>query len=286
MAANPLFDFVSALALDLNRAEVHLPSFPEVVIRIRKLLEKEDVTVAQVSSAVNMDAVLVSRLLVFANSAQYNPAGVRVQSLETAIGRLGFELVKSTAISLAVRQMFLARQHKDIAPAIRSIWQKSMQHGAMATAVAGHAKLHKETAFLCGLLHRVGKLYILMRAKQYPGSFDNMEHFRGVLRDWHPKVGRCIVETWEFSEEVARTMDPTEFLHEYSHRKPTLVDAVYAASILLQYFSQGAPAPGDELPQIMRDPAFARLGIDSIDLVPLYQGYQEQLTAVREALTG
>ena len=120
MAANPLFDFVSALALDLNRADVHLPSFPEVV--------------------------LVSRLLVFANSAQYNPAGVRVQSLETAIGRLGFELVKSTAISLAVKQMFLAKQHKDIAPAIRKVWQKSMQHGAMTTAVAEHAKLHKETA--------------------------------------------------------------------------------------------------------------------------------------------
>src|SRR5690606_21690545 len=98
MSNKVYFELISNFAQELTKGDISLPSFPEVVLRIRKLLEKDDIQVAQVSAAVSTDPVLVSRLLVFANSSHYNPAGVRIESLDIAISRLGFELVKNTAV--------------------------------------------------------------------------------------------------------------------------------------------------------------------------------------------
>ena len=170
MAASPHFEFVADLAAAFNQGAISLPSFPDIVVRIRRTLEREDVHIGQVAKVVKADPVLVSKLLVFANSAAHNPAGHRIESVETAVSRLGFELVKNTAVSLAVRQMFLSQKHKDIAPLLRAVWQESMQLSAMSSAVAdGHSGFDREAALLSGLLHYVGKLYIVTRASDYPG---------------------------------------------------------------------------------------------------------------------
>jgi len=69
------FEFVKQLAHDLASDKVNLPSFPAVVIKIRDLLEDEECDIAQVSRIVSADAVLVSKLFIFANSSYHNRSG-------------------------------------------------------------------------------------------------------------------------------------------------------------------------------------------------------------------
>ncbi len=284
MSNEAYFKLVSDLARELTRGEVSLPTFPEVVLRIRKLLEKEDALIGQVSSAVAADPVLASRLLVFANSSHHNPAGVRIDSVDVAISRLGFQLVKNTAVSLAVKQLALAEEHKDIAPQMRTVWQRSMQLAAMASAIAAdRGGLDKETAFLCGLLHEVGKIYILTRAKEYADLLADQEQFEALLADWHPKVGKSIVESWDFPDDVVHSLEPNEHMSEFTHEEPSLVDVVFMANLLQQHAS--TDLDDETAAEIVAAPASVRLGIDISDLAPLKTAYQEKLTAVREALT-
>lgn len=291
MVASPHFKFVADLAGAFNNGEIALPSFPDIVVRIRKTLEKEDVYIDQVTQVVNTDPVLVSRLLLFANSSAYNPSGNRIETVEAAISRLGFELVKNTAVSLAVRQMFLAEQHKDIAPVLRSIWQNSTQLAAMCAAVVDGRRVFKEeTAFLCGLLHFVGKLYIITRARNYPEFKGNPQALQDIMDGWYPKVGSCIVESWDFPEEIAQTLDTEEHQTAYTSKAPTLVDVVVVAKLLLKHVSRASKAGVDpaltECDFVADDePAMARLGIHENELPQLYLVFQEKLTAVREALT-
>ena len=44
MSQEEYFSFVQSLALDLNRRQVKLPSFPDVVVRIRSALDDPDTT--------------------------------------------------------------------------------------------------------------------------------------------------------------------------------------------------------------------------------------------------
>lgn len=284
MSSKEYFQLVSDFARELTKGDISLPSFPEVVLRIRKLLEKDDVLIEQVSGAVSTDPVLVSRLLVFANSSHHNPAGVRIESLDVAISRLGFELVKNTAVSLAIKQIALAEQHKDIAPQMRAVWQRSMQLAAMSSVVAARKRgLDKETAFLCGLLHQVGKLYILTRSKDYPALLADPEQFDVLADDWHPKVGKSIVESWNFPDEVVRTLEPDEHLSDFTHEDATLVDVVYVAGQLLKF--EDNDDDGAAVEALLSEPAATRIGIAPENIAGLRTAYNEKLSAVREALT-
>ncbi len=292
MAASPHFEFVSDLAAAFNEGAISLPSFPDIVVRIRRTLEKDDVHIDKVVRVVKTDPVLVSRLLVFANSAAYNPAGHRIESVDVAVSRLGFDLVKSTAISLALRQAFLAEQHRDIAPMLRAVWQESMQLSAMASAIVdGRRSFDNESAFMSGLLHYVGKVYIMTRAKDYPGFATDSVMLEEVIREWHPKIGASVVESWGFPEDIVRTVDTGENVNDYTSMAPELVDVVAAAEVLLQRVGEAVrsgrdPSSVDAGDPALEHPSMARLGISGSDLPLLYGGFQERLSIVREALTG
>lgn len=292
MAVSPHYEFVADLAAAFNKGNICLPSFPDIVVRIRRTLEREDVQIEQVVKVVKADPVLVSKLLVFANSSAHNPAGHRIESVETAVSRLGFELVKNTAVSLAVRQMFVSQKHKDIAPMLRAVWQESMQLSAMGSAVAdGRRGFDREAAFISGLLHFVGKLYIVTRARDYPGFASDPVMLQEVIDEWHPKIGASVIESWRFPEDIVRTVDTAENVSEYTSKSPELVDVVASAEVLLNRVSAAVrdrrdPSVLDPSEPALEHPSMVRLGISGEDLPLLYGTFQEKLSVIREALTG
>ena len=277
-AGSERFEFVRQLARDLGRGEISLPSFPAIVIKIRDLLEDDDCDFGQVSKIVSADAVLVSRLLIFANSAYYSRSAEKIDNLETAIVRLGLEEVRNTALTLAVRQLVLAEDHDNIVGFLREIWAHSMRLASMSHAVAEqHAAVNAETAFMCGLLHEIGKLYILTKAKDFPDFLGDEQSIREVLNDWHPQIGRSIVESWGFQQAVIESMDPGEFMDDRGKSAPKMVDVVYVACMLLE--------KGEEdRVELLEFPAFKKLELDEGKLNRAELGFQEKLASLEESL--
>ena len=114
MSAEEQSQFLQQLAEDLNSKNIQLPSFPDVVINIRTALEDPSCTSERLADVVRTDPVLVARLLMSANSAFHNRAGIEIIDLKLAISRLGFEVVRNTAITLAVEQIFAASEHENM----------------------------------------------------------------------------------------------------------------------------------------------------------------------------
>ena len=277
MPSKQQFEFVQQLARELTAGDISLPSLPDVVIKIRNLLEEESCDFNQVSKVVSIDPVLVSKLFVFANSAYHNQTGEKIESLEAAISRLGLELVRNTAMSLAVKQLLMAEQHKSIVQHIRKVWARSMQYSCMSHAVAAQkGDLNQETAFMCGLLHEVGKLYILTKAKDFPEFLGDQDSFNDVLREWHSQIGRCIVESWGFPQSVVESMVPDEFLDEHTHLQPEMVDVVFVAGMLLH-------ESDDDPQELGAVPACQKLGINEDSKHRISAAYQEKLASVRQS---
>ena len=153
MSADEQTRFLQELAEDLNSRDIQLPSFPDVVIGIRTALEDPTCSSERLAEVVKTDPVLVARLLMSANSAFHNRAGIEIVDLDLAISRLGFEVVRNTAITLAVEQAFAASEYKEVKDAIKDIWSSSLSLASMSFVIAqneGH--LNADNAFLCGLL--------------------------------------------------------------------------------------------------------------------------------------
>lgn len=271
------FEFVQTLAKDLAANKVSLPSLPAVVLKIRTLLEEESCDFESISKVVSVDTALVSKLFVFANSVYHNRSGETIANLDVAIGNLGLDLVRSTAVALVIQQLAHAQGQAHIKKSVREIWSRSVCLSSMSHAVAGqHDELNDETAFMCGLLHDVGKLYVLGKANNVSGLFTNEASLAHLLNDWSPQIGKCIVEAWGFPEEVVESIVPGEYLVAHGHGSPKMVDVVHVAGIILDN------KDGD-WSEIFALPASQRTGINEESIKTVQAAYQEKLTTVQQS---
>ncbi len=234
MSAEEQAQFLNQLAADLNSKDVQLPSFPDVVINIRKALEDPSCSAERLGDVVRTDAVLVARLLMKANSAFHNRAGIEITDLDLAISRLGFEEVRNAAITLAVEQLFHAEEHEDIKDVLKIVWDKSLSLASMSFVLAKQSGgVNADNAFLGGLLHEIGSLYILTRVQKYPGLMGDPEKLGELLEQWTPTIGRSIVDSWGFPSAIADSLEIEEHLSPEENGPANIVDVVYAAKCLL-----------------------------------------------------
>jgi len=74
-ASTAAFDFVRTLAAELSVGNVDLPSFPEIAVRVRRVLSDPKSSVEQVVRVVGSEPALAARLLRISNSASLNRSG-------------------------------------------------------------------------------------------------------------------------------------------------------------------------------------------------------------------
>lgn len=279
MSKDDQFRFVSLLALELENGDIHLPSLPDVVMKIRKMLESDDCDFDRISQAVSIDPVLVSRLFVFANSAYYNRANVDIDTLGSAIGRLGFEVVRSTAMSLAMKQLYNSDKHNKSAKYQRAVWARGMKLSSMTYAIAsrcGH--LNAENAYLCGLLHDVGRLYILTKAEEFPDFLGDEESLTSVMQEWNPQISGSIIESWGFPDEVVDSADTAGNVDQDGDEPASLVDVVVVAKILLDDNEGKLQALFDE------NLSCQKLGLTEENAADIMTAYREKLLSMQQSL--
>lgn len=278
MSAEEQTRFLQELAEDLNSKNIQLPSFPEVVINIRTALEDPACSSERLADVVRTDAVLVARLLMSANSAFHNRAGIEITDLNLAISRLGFEVVRNTAITLAVEQLFSASQHEDLKYAIKDLWSSSLSLASMSFVIARTAgNVNPDNAFLCGLLHEIGKLYILTKAQDFPNLMGDEDSLKTVLDQWYSSVGRSIVEAWGFSAEIADSLETEEHLVGDTKAAASLVDVVFLARQML------ADAENTEIAEACEAPA-TRLNINAARLPAIQEEYGAHSASMRQSV--
>ena len=252
------FRFVSLLALELENGDISLPSLPDVVLKIRRMLESDDCDFQQISKAVSVDPVLVSRLFVFANSAYYNRANVGIETLDAAIGRLGLEVVRNTAMSLAMKQLYASEKHSHAASYLKAVWANGMKLSSMAHAVAKlRSTLNEETAFL---------------------FIGDRTSFESVLEEWNAQVSKSIIESWGFSTAMAESADPEHYLDTDPDSDVSYADVVAVAK-------QAVNLSDDKLEgRAAEDPSFIKLGV-TMDAMPGIMGaYRDKLTTMQQSL--
>lgn len=279
MSAEEQTRFLQELAEDLNSKNIELPSFPDVVISIRTALEDPACSSERLAEVVRTDAVLVARLLMSANSAFHNRAGIEITDLNLAISRLGFEVVRNTAITLAVEQLFSSSQHKELNAAVKVIWSNSLSLASMSFVIARNSgRINPDNAFLCGLLHEIGKLYILTKAQDFPALMGDAESLETVMQQWYTSVGRSIIEAWGFSTEIADSLEIEEHLASDAAAAPSLVDVVFLAGEFL------ADSENPELGEACEIPA-TRLNIKSEILPAIHEEYGMHSASMRQSVS-
>jgi HD-like signal output (HDOD) protein len=275
------FEFVKSLAAELSSGKIDLPSFPDVAIRVRKALGDDRTTVDQVVRIVGSEPALAARLMKMANSAALNRTGRQVTELRTAIARMGYNMVRSAAISFAMAQIRAGAHLKGLEKPLEELWQHSTHVAAFCYVLAkNHTKRNADEAFLAGLLHGVGRLYILTRADRHAGLFADPQALDQVMRDWHANVGRAILENWEMTEDLVQAVADQDDVGREHERVADLTDVLICANMMAAYFSQ----PADLELNMQGVTSFRRLGLDARTSQAVLVECRGEIDALRQAL--
>lgn len=278
---SPAFEFVRAIAGELSGGTVDLPSFPDIVIRVRRVLADDASTVDQVVRVIGSEPAMAARLLTMANSAALNPSGKQLTDLRTAVNRMGYDMVRIAAIAFAMAQVRGGVKLASLQKQLEALWQHSTHVAALAFMLADKcAKINPDEAMLTGLLHGIGKLYILTRAEQHPQLFAESESLNQVLADWHASLGKAILENWGFAEVMSEAIANQDDVLRESRGAADLSDVI-AVAILMADFAEdfvGLEAAAQKLAPVKR------LGLDPKRSMQIMRDSATQVAALRQAL--
>jgi HD-like signal output (HDOD) protein len=229
------FEFVQLLAQELSSGKVELPSFPDIAIKVRKVLADDNVNLDMVLRVVGSEPTLAARLLQIANSAALSN-GTPVRDLRNAVQRMGLNMVRGASIAFAMAQMKKAHDLKGLEEPMAALWQRCTAVAAMAHVVARRlTKVNPDTALLAGLLHGVGELYILTRANRHPALFADRPAYDTIVRDWHVSVAQALLENWEIAEDIVKAVSEFEDLDRRHTGPADLSDVLTVAHLMVSY---------------------------------------------------
>lgn len=275
------FAFVQSLAAELSKGKVELPSFPDIALRVRKVLSDENVSQDMVVRVVGSEPALAARLMQIGNSAALNFSGKPITELRTAISRMGFNMVRSAAIAFAMSQLKKQDALKGLEKPLEDLWKRSAAVAAMSHAVARrYSKVNPDTALLAGLLHGIGQLYILTRSAQHPGLFANQATYTAIVRDWHSAIAKALLENWEMAEEVIEAVSNFEDLERVHSGPVDLTDVVTVGNLLAAFKDHP-----ETIELNMHDVAACkRMQIDRASYEQLIDESEHEIDTLRQAL--
>lgn len=195
-----------------------LPTISSVASQINVESKKESLTAKSLSTIIKQDPSLTSKILKLANSAYYGLVK-QVDTLDRAVTVLGFNTIKSLALTVSVYKFFKKDSGGEFD--IKGLWDHCLGCAVAARVLISEAnpKL-EEQAFVSGILHDVGKIaiaqYLPDEMSYLIGLIDNLgsqqekrqegEIEQEVLGFTHQKVGGRIATQWNFPDEYINTI--------------------------------------------------------------------------------
>ncbi len=278
---NEKFEFVQRLADDLSGGKIELPSFPDIVLRVRQALEDEDCTTEKLVQLIGAEPVLAARLLTLANSAALKPSGDPITDLNMAVNRVGRIMVRSSAMSFAVEQMRSARKLETVKAQLNALWEQCAHVAALCYVLTKkYTKLNPDEAMFVGLMHGIGRMYILVRAEEFPEVFRNDTDMLEIMDEWDSATGSSIIENWGFSSHISEAVRDYKDVHRAHENEVDYTDILILAFLFFQFVTAD-----DDAEFVLDDvPASQQLSLAAADMISVLTESEEQIRSLRRAL--
>ena len=184
-----------------------MPVLPQVLAGIMKLEDDNEVSFGELEKLIMADQSVSTLILKVANSPLYARTGA-IKTLKHALSILGFKMVRSLIILASSKSLFQEGNYEKFR---KYVWRHSITTAIVAKELAGRLN-HKniqEEAFVCGLLHDIGKVILNnLDRKKFIGSialaleqklsFRTTEH--KLFGFDHLEVGAMAAKHWHLPE--------------------------------------------------------------------------------------
>lgn len=191
---------------------LHLPALSVKSPRLLAELQREDLSVKELSELLKLDPGLGARLLHVANSPFFGVSG-KVSSVSEAVIVLGLNQTKGV-IQIEVIRSVLADYPWNLI-SLDIFWHRSLAIAAACQVLADRISYPRSTAFTVGLFHNLGVLGMLQQyEKEYSLVFASArsglhlaQRELDQFRISHAQMGAEILRSWNFPVCVCQAID-------------------------------------------------------------------------------
>ncbi len=199
---------------------------PSVARKVMEMVEREDVSGNQLAETIAKDQVLAAHLLKAANSALFGLPR-EITTVLMAVNVLGFKNTRDMTIMAATRGVY-----KRFGITEKMLWTHSISAAVGAKLIAAqYVPLMRDDAFICALLHDVGKVIlnnecperfaeVMMRT--YNEGESSIQAETAVFGYTHTEVGSLITSRWNYPRVISNIILQH---HREEETRPPLEDS-------------------------------------------------------------
>lgn len=229
-----------------------LPTLPAVAVKVLEVTGDEDSSADDVVRIISNDPPLTARILQLVHRADVGARG-DVTSVERAVVLLGFQAVRSAVLAVSVFDTFRQAEESERGGMFQreEFWRHSLAVACCAELLASKlsaspGKIDSSEAFVCGLLHDLGKVALdAVLPKSFSRVVEAADLLRGNIADLertvigldHMVVGKRLAERWQ----LPATIRDCIWLHGQSPsalpatvRNPRLVNLISLADLVVR----------------------------------------------------
>ncbi|WDP89082.1 MAG: HDOD domain-containing protein [Desulfobacter sp.] len=214
-------DIKNILKLDRK----NLPSFPQVAAKLIEASRDESIALEDVSKIIETDPGISARILEIVNSAYYGLSR-KITTLSEAVVILGLDEIKKVALGMTIFENMFKKGKSDEFNRLL-FWRHSLAVAVLSMELAKATKnADPEEAYIAGLLHDVGKIFLDLQGRTDYGNFIQqlsastdlvIEKERSVIGLGHDDIGAYFCAQWQLPEKLVLAV---KYHHQpFEHQK-------------------------------------------------------------------
>jgi HD-like signal output (HDOD) protein len=257
------------------------PPLPSVAMQLLQLSSRSDARASDVVRLLEQDEMLAGSVMRLVSSPIYSGRS-HISSLNDAVVRLGFKVVRDMVFEVALRSGVF--DLAEYAETVAQVQRHSTVTAYIARIVCSKARIDAEHAFICGLLHDVGFAGLLFAVTHFEG--DQSPPLSALWPDvdaLHERASGVLAKLWGLPPAMAEVVGHHHHLHtgEFSEVAAAICVAdrlsrSFGADVVGPIDEQHVAIPGDFVSDLDFEIARAELRIDEPRLEEI-QAEAEQL---------
>ncbi len=195
-------------------SKVELPVLANTLRRINELADNRNSTVNELASVILNDAQLTSQVLRLSNTVFYNQTRIQVSTVSRAITLIGFDAVKSMAISSLIVDALLQRNDR---PHLLSCLARAIHAAVQARCLMPKRnETALEEVFIGALLMNIGELAFWSCETDQANELEQRLRLeeapvpaqKAVLHATFTEITRGLVEAWSLGPFIRDVVSP------------------------------------------------------------------------------
>ncbi len=216
---------------------VTLPSMPDTVARMMRILDAPDCSLAEVAEVAALDPSITVKILRLVNSAFYG-LGCPVSTVHHAVSLLGVKVIRNLVLSATLfnslqgHPLALVKHCIGVGLAMRLLAARVPLKGLVGS---------QDEAFVYGLIHDIGKT---MFAAYLPEEYEEVgrragaegipwqEAEREVLGVDHAEMGAALAKHWKLNSTVVEVIASHHAVEQCSANRQCIAASLAAADFM------------------------------------------------------